>query len=89
VVLRQPDEHHEPAVPLHQRGDDTWALAVEQVAFRKSVARPGGSGVAEVALRFGRSLGMSARSSGVPWLLIEMCAWSLVTDVSAGCPQGS
>ena len=26
----------------------------EQVAFRKGVAGPGGSGVAEVALRFGR-----------------------------------
>jgi hypothetical protein len=25
VVLGEPDEHHEPAVPLHQRGDDTWA----------------------------------------------------------------
>ena len=22
-----------------------------------------------------------------PWLLIEMCAWSLVTDASAGCPR--
>jgi len=41
-------------VPLHQRGDDTRPLAVEQVAFRKGVARPGGSGVAEVALRSGR-----------------------------------
>ncbi len=27
--------------------------------------------------------------SGVPWLLIEMCAWSLVTDGSAGCPTGA
>jgi hypothetical protein len=25
---------------------------------------------------------------GTPWLLIEMCAWSLVTDASAGVPQG-
>jgi transposase len=24
----------------------------------------------------------------MPWLLIEMCAWSLVTDASAGVPQG-
>jgi hypothetical protein len=54
VGFGEPDEHHEPAVPLHQRGNDTGALAVEQVAFRKGVDRPGGSGVAEVALRFGR-----------------------------------
>ena len=25
---------------------------------------------------------------GVPWLLIEICAWSLVTDVSDGCSVG-
>jgi hypothetical protein len=25
---------------------------------------------------------------GTPWLLIEMCAWSLVTDASVGCLQG-
>ena len=31
---------------------------------------------------------MSARPSWTPWLLIEMCAWSLVTDVSAGCSAG-
>src|SRR4051812_10563353 len=30
---------------------------------------------------------MSARSSWSPWLLIEICAWSLVTDASAGCPR--
>ena len=30
---------------------------------------------------------MFARLSGVPWLLIEICARSLVTDVSAGCPR--
>jgi hypothetical protein len=33
-------------------------------------------------------LEMSARLSGVPWLLIEMCARSLVTDESAGCSTG-
>src|SRR5215203_64488 len=32
---------------------------------------------------------MSARLSGAPWLLIEMCAWSLVTDGSAGCSTGA
>src|SRR5215208_5729610 len=31
---------------------------------------------------------MSARLSGVPWLLIEICARSLVTDASAGCSTG-
>ena len=25
---------------------------------------------------------------GMPWLLIEMCAWSLVTDGQRGVPQG-
>jgi hypothetical protein len=83
------DEHQEPGLALDEGGDSGLSATEEQVSFRKSVGRPGGSGVAEVALRFGRSLGMSARSSGAPWLLIEMCARSLVTDVSAGCPQGS
>src|SRR5215213_7651809 len=32
---------------------------------------------------------MSARLSGAPWLLIEMCARSLVTDESAGCSTGA
>jgi hypothetical protein len=31
---------------------------------------------------------MSARLSGVPWPLIEICARSLVTDASAGCSAG-
>src|SRR5687767_6450289 len=31
---------------------------------------------------------MSARLSGAPWLLIEICARSLVTDASAGCSTG-
>ena len=31
---------------------------------------------------------MSARLSGVLWLLIEICARSLVTDASAGCSTG-
>jgi hypothetical protein len=89
-ALGQGHEPHIAGAAFHQRADGRAAvLADDQVTFRKSVARPGGSGVAEVALRFSRSLGMSARFSGVPWLLIEMCAWSLVTDVSAGCPQGS
>ena len=43
--------------------------------------------MAEVALRLCRLLGMFARLSGVPWLLIEICARSLVTDASAGCPR--
>jgi hypothetical protein len=59
-----------------------------QVSFRKTVGGPGGSGVAEVALRSGRLLGMSARLSGAPRLLIEICAWSLFTDASAGCSTG-
>ena len=37
--------------------------AGDQVAFRKTEPGPGGPGVAEVALRSGRLLGMSARPS--------------------------
>jgi hypothetical protein len=44
--------------------------------------------VDEVSLRCGRLLGMSAQPFGAPWLLIEMCAWSLVTEASAGCSRG-
>ena len=44
--------------------------------------------MAEIALRCGRLLGMFARPFGVPWLLIEICARSLVTDASAGCSTG-
>jgi transposase len=40
--------------------------------------------VAEIALRCGRLLGMFARLSGVPWLLIEICARSL----GYGCVGG-
>jgi hypothetical protein len=39
------------------------AGADDQIAFRKTEAGPGGPGVAEIALRFGRLLGMSARAS--------------------------
>jgi hypothetical protein len=60
------------------------AGADDQIAFRKTKAGPGGSGVAEIALRFGRLLGMFARLSGVPWLLIEICARSL----GYGCVSG-
>jgi hypothetical protein len=40
--------------------------------------------VAEIALRFGRLLGMFTRLFGVPWLLIEICARSL----GYGCVSG-
>ncbi len=42
---------------------DLWPATEDQIAFRKTEAGPGGPGVAEVALRFGRSLGMFARPS--------------------------
>lgn len=86
--VQQPGES---AGPFH---DVTHGRAVEindEVILRKTESGPGGSGVAEVALRCGRLLGMFARVSGVPWLLIEICAWSLgrlVTDASAGCSTG-
>ena len=67
---------------------DLLASPDDQIAFRKTVAGPGEPGVAEIALRCGRLLGMFARLSGVPWLLIEICARSLVTDASAGCSTG-
>ena len=54
VGFGEPDKHHEAAVSFDQCRDHAGALAVEEVAFRKGVVGPGGSGVAEVALRFGR-----------------------------------
>ena len=44
--------------------------------------------MAEIALRCGRGLEMTTRSSGTLRLLIEICARSLVADVSAGCSTG-
>jgi hypothetical protein len=52
----------EPGRPLGQGRDRAEpVLADDQVAFRKTERGPGGPGVAEVALRSGRLLGMSAR----------------------------
>jgi hypothetical protein len=63
---------------LNQGADRRGATSAnDEVAFRKTKAGPGGSGVAEIALRCGRLLGMFARLFGVPWLLIEICARSL------------
>src|SRR5215217_4469775 len=52
-------------------------------------AGPGGSGVAQIALRDVAYWECPPGLLGTPWLLIEMCAWSLVTDASAGCSEGS
>src|SRR5215217_665731 len=52
-------------------------------------AGPGGSGVAQIALRDVAYWECPPGLLGAPWLLIEMCAWSLVTDASAGCSTGS
>ena len=83
------DEFDVAGLALDQRADRRAVLrANDQVTFRKTEAGPGEPGVAEVALRCGRLLGMFARLSGVPWLLIEICARSLVTDASAGCSTG-
>lgn len=60
------------------------AVADNEISFRKTEIGPGGSGVAEIALRFGRLLGMFARPFGVPWLLSEICARSL----GYGCVSG-
>jgi hypothetical protein len=58
------NQAHRPAGSVEQSADRRAAvLPDDQVAFRKTEAGPGGPGVAEVALRFGRSLGMFARPS--------------------------
>jgi hypothetical protein len=57
-------QDREPGTAFHQGADRTLvAGAQDQITFRKTEAGPGGPGVAEVALRFGRSLGMFARPS--------------------------
>jgi hypothetical protein len=56
--------------------------------LRKTEAGPGGLGVAEIALRCCRLLGMSAQPSWAPWLLIEICAWSLVYGCVSGVLYG-
>jgi len=43
----------------------------------------------KIALRCGRLLGMSAQPSWAPWLLIEICAWSLVYGCVSGVLYGS
>ena len=84
VAVGQVHQHGVAGGALDEGGDrGLVGLAHDQVAFRKTVVGPGEPGVAEVALRLCRLLGMFARLSGVPWLLIEICARSLVTDVSA------
>ena len=51
-------------MPLDQGDQMTAAVATdEQITLRKTEAGPGGPGVDEVSLRFGRLLGMSARLS--------------------------
>ncbi len=52
---RQMNQLDVEAVPVDQRADGRpVAAAGDQVALRKTVRGPGGSGVAEVALRCGR-----------------------------------
>jgi hypothetical protein len=74
----------ESAGPLDDGADRGAVEADDQIALRKTVEGPGEPGVAEIALRCGRLLGMFARLSGVPWLLIEICARSL----GYGCVSG-
>jgi hypothetical protein len=89
VIVGEVQQDGEPGAALDQGADRTATCCPDdQVALRKTVDGPGEPGVAEVALRCGRLLGMFARLSGVPWLLIEICARSLVTDASAGCSTG-
>jgi hypothetical protein len=58
------DEHAESGCAFHQRGDSTPTHSPDdQVALRKTEVDPWGSGVAEIALRLDRLLGMSTRSA--------------------------
>jgi hypothetical protein len=83
--VRQVHQHHVSGGAFDQRSDGRLVQGSgDEIAFRKTKAGPGGSGVAEIALRFGRLLGMFARLFGVPWLLIEICARSL----GYGCVSG-
>jgi hypothetical protein len=50
----QVNQQREPGGALDERADGGTFKADQQVAFRKTVDGPGGSGVAEVALRSGR-----------------------------------
>jgi hypothetical protein len=51
----QVQQQHEPGRALDQGADRGAAAgADDQITFRKTVGGPGGSGVAEVALRCGR-----------------------------------
>ncbi len=60
----QMDQSQRSGLTLNQRADRREAVVTDdEVTLRKTEADPGGPGVAEVALRFGRSLGMFARPS--------------------------
>jgi hypothetical protein len=84
VLAREVDQHGEPAAAFDQSADRAALQTNQKITLRKTVEGPGGSGVAEIALRCGRLLGMFARLFGVPWLLIEICARSL----GYGCVSG-
>ncbi len=74
-----------PSLALDERGDRREVVvADDEITLRKTEGGPGEPGVAEIALRCCRLLGMFARLFGVPWLLIEICARSL----SYGCVSG-
>jgi hypothetical protein len=79
------DQPQDPGLAFDQSTDCREVVVADyEITFRKTKAGPGEPGVAEIALRFGRLLGMFARLSGVPWLLIEICARSL----GYGCVSG-
>jgi hypothetical protein len=86
VIVGQMQQHPVAGGSLDHRADRRrgFSTAQDEVTLRKTEAGPEGPGVAEVALRCGRLLGMFARLFGVPWLLIEICARSL----GYGCVSG-
>src|SRR6478672_10192130 len=85
MVVRKPHQLGDSGLAFDEcRDGRALPSANDQVSLRKTVVGPGEPGVAEVALRLCRLLGMFARLSRVPWLLIEICARSL----GYGCVSG-
>src|SRR5271163_1840469 len=68
---------------------ESWFLpTIRSPSVRLKPAREGWVWL-KIALRCGRLLGMSAQPSWAPWLLIEICAWSLVYGCVSGVLYGS
>jgi hypothetical protein len=83
VLTGQVHQHDVPADTFHDRADRLAPDGTDdEVAVRKTEAGPGGS----VWLR--SPCALVARLSGVPWLLIEICARSLGDECISGVFYG-